>query len=361
MMIKRHAIIVSLFLLLLRKTIQPFFAIVQLEGLKKICTIFFFFTCISCNSQPPFGADHLLPEKTIALPGVKGRIDHMAVNLKDQIIYMAALGNNSLEIINLANGVIIHSIRNLNEPQGVAYIPQHNEIFIANGGDGVCSFYSAKDFKKITVINLPSDADDVRYDSANKKIYVGYGNGGIAIIDVDTHKQVGDIKLPAHPEGFQIDRSLNRLYVNLPDADKIGVADLGNQQLITLWNNIGKANFPMTIDTANHYVFVGYRNPPKLAVINERTGKAVSIVAMVGDADDLYYDENSKQIFVSGGGGAVQLFRKEGNGYKQVTSMATRTGGRTSLLIPQLKLFVLAEQATRNKKAELLVYKIGKS
>ena len=357
---KRHAITVFLLFTLLHKTTQQFFAIIKLKEFKKLCTIFLVFTCISCNSQPSFGLSHLLLEKTIHLAGIKGRIDHMDVNLKDQIVYMAALGNNSLEIISLANGTTIHSIKNLDEPQGVAYIPQHNEIFVANGGNGVCNFYSAKDFKKIAAVNLSSDADDVRYDSADKKIYVGYGAGGIAIIDANAHKQIGDIKLPAHPEGFQIDKSLNRLYVNLPDADKIGVVDVNKQQLIALWNNVSKANFPMAIDTANHYIFVGYRSPAKLAVIDGRTGKIVSTFAMVSDADDLYYDEDSQQAFVSGGGGAVQLFRKEGNKYKQVASITTRSGGRTSLLIPQLKFFVLAERAAQNREAELLVYKIVK-
>src|SRR5260221_8672981 len=171
-----------------------------------------------CNGQKEFGANLLHLHKTIPLPGVKGRIDHMDINLKEQVLYVAALGNNTVEAVDLKNGRVIHSIKNLDEPQGIGYIPQHQEIFIANGGNGDCYFYNAHSFEKVAAIHLSSDADDVRYDSAERKIYVGYGAGGIAIIDADSHKQTGDIKLPAHPESFQIDKKLNLLFVNLPDA-----------------------------------------------------------------------------------------------------------------------------------------------
>src|SRR5260221_3449583 len=121
---------------------------------------------------------HLVLEKTIPLQ-VKGRIDHLDVNLKDQVVYIAALGNNSLEVADLRLAKVIHSIKWLDEPQGVAYIPQTREILVANGGTGDCYFYNSLSFEKTGTIHLESDADDVRYDSAAKKIYVGYGHGGI--------------------------------------------------------------------------------------------------------------------------------------------------------------------------------------
>src|SRR3982751_1870736 len=103
---------------------------------------------LSCTGQKPFGSQYLTLDKAISLPGVKGRIDHMDVNLKGQIVYMAALGNNTLEAIDLKTGKVIHSIKGLDEPQGVAYIPQHQEIFVANGGSGDCNFYNAITFEK---------------------------------------------------------------------------------------------------------------------------------------------------------------------------------------------------------------------
>src|SRR5665213_3186848 len=111
-----------------------------------------------CKGQGSFGINLLQLRKTIELPAVKGRIDHLDINLKDQILYVAALGNNTLEAVDLRTGKVIHSIKGLDEPQGVGYIPQTGEILVANGGSGDCYFYDARSFGKTATIHLDSDA-----------------------------------------------------------------------------------------------------------------------------------------------------------------------------------------------------------
>ena len=312
----------------------------------------------SCKSQSTFGEKYLQLNKTIELPNVSGRIDHIDVNVKEKIVYVAALGNNTLEVVDLTNGKVIHSILGLDEPQGVGYIPQTNEIFVANGDSGDCYFYNASSFEKTATIHLSSDADDVRYDSASHTIYVGYGEGGIAIIDANTHKQTGDVKLPAHPEGFQIDNKANVILVNVPDKNMIGVIDLAQLKLTYSWKrNFPSANFPMALDVQNNIVFIGYRHPARLVVLDITTGKEISSHNMVGDVDDLYYDENKKRVYISGGGGYINIFQQDASGtFKQIMNMATRSGARTSLFIPQLQLLVLAERAEYGNPARLLIY-----
>jgi DNA-binding beta-propeller fold protein YncE len=313
----------------------------------------------ACHGQSIIDTNQLVPQQIIVLPNVKGRIDHLDVDKKEGVVYVAALGNNTLEAVDLLHGKVLHSIAGLDEPQGVGYIPQQHEIFVANGGSGQCDFYNASTYEKITSLKLSSDADDVRYDSIEKKVYVGYGEGGIAIIDAVSHKQVGDIELPAHPEGFQLDKALNRLYVNVPDAHLIAVIDLEKQQVVERWKTVGSANFPMAIDTTNHVLFVGYRRPAQFSALDGRSGKILATEETVGDMDDLYFDPPTRQVMVSGGGGAVEVFQQEGNGYHKVAHLPTRNGARTSLLIPSLRLFVLAERAADGKKADLLIYKLA--
>jgi DNA-binding beta-propeller fold protein YncE len=329
--------------------------------IKTLSLFICFCICLgSCKGQKPFGAEHLVLEQSISLPNVRGRIDHLDVNIKDQVIYIAALGNNSLEIADIKSGKRVHSIGGLNEPQGVAYIPQQNEIFVSNGGDGKCYFFNALTYQKMAAVDLSSDADDVRYDSAERKIYVGYGDGGIAMIDADSHKQVGDVKLSGHPEGFQIDKSLSLLYVNIPDSKTIAIIDLKSFKLKeTLSTHDLKANFPMSIDTIRHRIFIGYRHPAKLVVLNGKTGKEISKSDMVADVDDVYYDYSKKEILVSGGGGFINVFREDTEGNEtQVANIKTENGARTSLLIPQLKIFVLAVRATGNTEAQLQLYRV---
>jgi DNA-binding beta-propeller fold protein YncE len=315
----------------------------------------------SCNAQSTFGANYLNLVETIPMPEVRGRIDHLDVNLKRQLIYVADLGNNTVEVANLFTGKIIHSIQGLDEPQGVGYIPQHEEIFVANGGSGDCYFYSAINYEKVATIHLSSDADDVRYDSVGRKIYVGYGSGGIAVVDADSRKVIGDIKLPAHPESFQIDKRLNRLFVNLPDANMVGVVDLNQLKLIEKWTKeSSKANFPMALDPNNQRVFVGYRHPAKLVVFDSKTGNKITSNTMAGDADDLYYDDATKCIIVSGGEGYINLFKQaDDNTYKQIANIPSRNGARTSLLVPEFRVFVLACRALGDKSASLQIYKLA--
>lgn len=320
-----------------------------------------------CKAQTTFGENYLQVTKIISLPGVKGRIDHLDINLKKQIVYIAALESNTVEVVDINNGKVLHSITGLDEPQGIAYLPQNQEIFVANGGNGECYFFNANTFQKVATVKLKSDADDVRYDSADKKIYVGYGRGGIAIIDEASHKQTGNVKLPCHPEGFQIDTKTNLLYINLPSSNLISVVDLKQLKLIrNLSENYRSGNFPMALDSSAERLFIGYRHPGKLVVMNSKSGHRISVSDLTNDSDDLFFDEETKRIYVSCGGGYnnlgyINIFQLEdGEKCKQIANIPTRNGARTSLLVLQLNLFLLTEPSVYSHDGELMVYKVQK-
>jgi len=316
----------------------------------------------SCNHLKGYGQNMLKLEKEIPMPGVKGRIDHMDINLNDQVAYAAALGNNTVEVIDLKSGKILHSITGLSEPQGVGYIPKHHELFVANGGTGECIFYNAVTWQKVASIKYDDDADDVRYEANSNRIYVGYGSGGIGVIDAATHKKISDIALPAHPESFQLDAKEGKIWINLPGSGMIGVADLKTNKLVAKWKRLlPRANFPMAYDSIQHRIMVGYRIPAMLKVLDSHSGKEIFSSGMVSDVDDFYWDEKTKQILISGGGGSINIFRQTGTTtYKQVADIPTRSGARTSLWLPELRLFLLAERATDDKPASLLVYRMDK-
>jgi hypothetical protein len=314
----------------------------------------------SCSHTTGFAQSALKLSKEINLPNVKGRIDHLDIDVQNQLVFVAALGNNTVEVADIKTGKVLHSITGLSEPQGLAYIAKHHELFIANGGTGECMFYNTANWQKIASVKYDDDADDARYDADADQIYVGYGSGGIGIIDAATHKQIADINLPAHPESFQLDAKANRLWVNLPGAGMIGVADIKQHKLIDKWKKLlPRANFPMAYDESQHRVIVGYRVPATLKILDSNTGKEIFSSGMAGDADDLYWDEKIKQILVSGGSGSVNVFKQTGpTTYKEVANIPTRNGARTSLWVPELRLFILAARETDGKPAALLIYRL---
>src|SRR5256712_11732934 len=118
--------------------------------------------------------------QTIPLPNVEGRIDHMAVDLKGQRLFIAALGNNTVEVLDLRAGKRIRSITGLHEPQGVGFIPEFNKIFVANAKRGACEVFDGSAFKPMKGIKFSDDADNIRYDAGARRVYVrdGSGRGG---------------------------------------------------------------------------------------------------------------------------------------------------------------------------------------
>jgi YVTN family beta-propeller protein len=299
--------------------------------------------------------------KKINLPGVKGRIDHMAYDAEDHLIFISALGNNTVEVINTSTWNVVHTIKGLHEPQGVLYIPSLKRLVVANGGNGECIFYDVPAYKVISVIDLKDDADNIRFDAASNKIYVGYGNGGIAIIDGNTMRQVGVISLDGHPESFQISKKQNRIYINIPDKDETVVADLLNNTVIAKWKNSGaSSNFPMALDEYNDRLFIGYRSPATLQTINRVTGKVTDSSNCSGDADDVFYNFSDSLVFVSAGKGFVDEFKA--NPQKEILlfdHIKTSSGARTSLLLPAEKKFLLAVPARAGEPAALWIYTIN--
>jgi len=320
----------------------------------------FSFVLLGCRAQPSTQNQMLPLINTIALPGVGGRIDHLAFDQRTQKIFVAALGNNTIEVVDVKANTTIHSIQQLSEPQGIAYISESNTIFVANGHKGVCDVFNADNFQKITSIQLPGDADNVRYDSINKKIYVGYGDGGIAIIDATSFKQMADIKLEGHPESFQLDIAAKKIFVNVPDKQQVEIIDLEKIQVTYKWKlTEARSNFPMSLDAVNHRLFIGCRRPAKLLVLDTNGGKLITTVDTDNDVDDLFYDSRTHNIYLSCGGGYVDIIKQlNADTYQLTEKIASRSGARTSLLIPQLNRLIVASPKSFSTGAALLVYAI---
>jgi YVTN family beta-propeller protein len=104
-------------------------------------------------------------ETKIPLGDVRGRIDHMAVDLKRQRLFVAELGNDSLGVIDFANRKLIRTITGLKEPQGVGYEPATDTIYVANAGDGSVRLFEGSDYNSVGRIELGNDADNIRIDA----------------------------------------------------------------------------------------------------------------------------------------------------------------------------------------------------
>ena len=300
--------------------------------------------------------------QTIPLPNVTGRIDHLGVDKKGERLFVAELGNNSVDVIDLKGGKRISSVTNgLNEPQGIAFVPELNRLFVANRADGSVDIFDGKTFTLLQTLKLNGDADNIRYDSNNGLVYVGYGNGGLAVFNAASGEKLGNIPLPGHPESFQIEKFGNKVFVNVPDDDSIIVADKKNFKVISKWSlTSATQNFPMEIDEGNHRLFVGFRDPAKVIVYDTESGREVASFNTAKDVDDIFYDAANKQIYISGGEGAVDIFKqRDTDHYDLVNRIQSVQGARTSLFVPELIQLYLAVPEHRGQEAQIQIYQVG--
>ena len=298
------------------------------------------------TAAPAADPGPLVLESTIPLPNVRGRIDHLAIDRGRQRLIVAALGNDTVEVVDLRNGKLHQRMSNLKEPQGVAYADKADIVFIASAGDGSVMIFQAEDLKPLGRINLKKDADNIRIDVRNNNVVVGYGDGGLAIIDPVTRNVIGTIALQGHPEGFQIDPVTGRAFVNVPDANQIAVVDLDTRRQIATWKvPEAQSNFPMALDSTKNVLATVFRSPPRLVLFDIKTGTAAANLPTCGDADDVFFDAKRERIYVSCGAGEIAVFQRDGGTYRSLASVPTTSGARTSLFVPELDRLFLAVRA----------------
>lgn len=311
--------------------------------------------CVAAGAQPV--GSFLVLERTIPLDNVAGRIDHMAVDVSGRRLFVSALGNNTVEVVDLAQGKRTQSLSGFAEPQGIVYVPKFDRFFVANGSDGTCRICNGRTLETVGLVQLGDDADNVRYDEKSKRVYVGYGSGALAAIDARTGEKIADIPLSGHPESFRLAAG-GRIFVNIPEAGQIALVDAKRKTVTTTWPlTQARANFPMYLDAANNRLFIGCRKPARLLVYDASSGQIVATVPISQDTDDLFYDSSNKLIYISCGEGNIEVVEQmDADHYNKVETIPTAAGARTSLFVHELKMFCLAVPRRGNQEAEIRVY-----
>jgi len=297
-------------------------------------------------------------ETKIPLGEVRGRIDHMAVDLKRQRLFVAELGNDSVGIVDLPNRKLMSRIPGLKEPQGVGYEPTTDMLYVANAGDGSVRLFEGSDYKTAGRIELGSDADNIRIDATAKRIFIGYGSGALAVIDPSTRSKVGDISLEAHPEAFQIDPDTSQIFVNVPGARSIAVVDRVSEKQIGKWSLAYRsANFPMTLDHVHRQILVIFRAPAELGVFSMTDGKPIAAIETCGDADDLFIDAKRARVYVSCGAGFLDVLEAKEASYRRIARIPTVSGARTSLLVPEMDRLLVAIRGSSEEQAAIWMFR----
>lgn len=294
------------------------------------------------------------------MPGVKGRIDHFAVDVKGHRLFVAALGNNTVEVLDTAANKHLQSVPGFGEPQGLAYLPELNRLFVASGSADRVDVLDGSTFASVKRIEKLDDADNVRLDASAATVLVGYGKGALRLMHADTGEASGEVRLSGHPESFQLEQKGPRAFVNVPTAGHIAVVDRAKRELITTWAVQGaRANFPMTLDEAGRRLFIGARSPALLLVYDIDSGRNVARLQIGGDTDDLFFDAKRKRIYVVCGEGRVDVLRQETpDRYVPEASLKTASRARTGQFVPEDDRLYVAAPTMGSTPARILVYRV---
>jgi DNA-binding beta-propeller fold protein YncE len=315
----------------------------------------------------PQSSEPLKLLQTIPMPGVQGRLDHSAADVKGKRLFVAALGDNqnTVEVIDLQANQRVASIPGQSKPQGVFYSAELKKLFVANGTDGTCKIFDAATLKLIDSLTIGSDADHVGYDPATRYLYVGVGDakgGALSVIDTRTNKHVEDIKTDARPGGIKFDKGSPRIFVTLAGATTLGVVDRTKREQVATWSVSGvQGNVSLALDEKDHRLFAGSRMPPMISVFDTSSGKQISQVEGIAGIDDLWYDAQHKRIYASGGRGGDVGFvyvyqQKSADQYDLVSKVPTAAGAGTSLWVPELNRLYVAAPASEKQDAGIMVF-----
>ena len=341
-------------------------------------TVFTLAICVAfggCKSSQP-AASATAPPTTDAPPpmvltasvpleGVKGRFDHFAAG-KGRV-FVSGLGNNSVEVIDLFQGTRAHEITGVPNPQGVAFSPEANKLFVASE-KGKVYVYDGDSYKLLNTLDFDGGADNLRYDAATKRVYVGCGddekNSAIAAIDAMTGKRTDEVyKLGGEPESFQLEKSGPNIYVNVPDLKQILAINRTTKET-TRWTVTNLQNFPMALDEADHRIIVGTREPATISVFDTTSGKMVASLPTVQDTDDLYYSAEKKRVFVPGREGSIWVYQQnDPDHYALLAKIPTVLGAGTAGYFGRqgkgFDRFYLAVPQGANTNAEVRIYTVN--
>jgi len=306
--------------------------------------------------------------QTIPMPNVKGRIDHMDVDVKGKRLFVAGLENGSVEVVDLQAGRWTKSIPGFLKPQGIAHVAALNKLFVASGDDGMVRVFRDDTLELLDAIKLDLGPNRVAYDAGKQVLYVGYGGkdagkdyGEVGAIDARTDKKIFDVQVAAHPSEILLDKSGETLFVFISVASKLQVIDLKKREVRATWPVSSQRPGDAALDEASSRLLIGTRTPPELVAMDSKTGKEVAHLPTTEGMDGVYFDAARKRICISGGRGedvgSVFVYQQKGpDSYEIAGKIPTRPGAGTSFWSPELNRYYVAAPANGAEQAAILVF-----
>jgi len=322
-----------------------------------------------CSSA--LGQDHapLKLVTTIPLPGLHdGDFDHFAPDVDGHRLFLTGEENGKVLVLDTSTNKLIHTMEDVKAPHAILYRKDLKKLFIVEGDASAVKVYDSDTYQADAEIKVAVDADSIAYDPATNYLYVV--NGGreahtpyslISVIDTNTAKKLRDIKIASNRvEAIVLEKSGPRMFLNITGQNAVGVMDRNKFRLLATWplQEGDKMNVAMTLDEANHRLFVATRNPGKLIVLDSNSGKVITNMPAVGMVDDMSYDPQRKRLYLAGDQFVDVFQQKDADHYALLAKVPGSFRAKTAILVPELNRYYLAVPHHAEQQAEVRVYDI---
>ncbi|HTD12473.1 MAG TPA: hypothetical protein VK676_10430 [Steroidobacteraceae bacterium] len=317
----------------------------------------------------------------IPLPGVKGRLDHMGVDLEKKRLFVAAVADNTLEVVDLSGRRVLSTLAGFKDTQDALFLGgDFNKLYVSSL-DGHVRVFQGESFRLVQEFKVESDPNRLFYDPVTDLIYFGYGGqnagfdayGRVGILQpkrgAGYDQLVADMIAPTPRPGHLADIAMEDngiLLICDSRADLIYEFDTRKRELIKSWPASGDGAADMALDRTHHRLFVGTRSPPEMTVYDSLSGKTIQSLPAPQTMDGVYYDAALRRVYMTGGRwygtpdaspGWIYVYQeKDPDHYEIISQIKTRPGSGTSLLVPQFNSFYVASQAIGNQEAAVLIF-----
>ncbi len=303
----------------------------------------------------------------IPVPGMTGTWDHLAADARTGRLFANAQDIHSLKVFDLQSNRFIRTITGpFNRNQGAALLGNTGQLAISNGRSGTVTLLDSTTLEPPgKSVGIGLGADLMAYDAATKMLYVDHGGrdsnrgfGAVAIIDTARDELVADIPTDLRPAAMAIERSGARLFVCIPNANQVAVVDRPSRQITARFDlTNSKKPVSITFDEADKRLFVLTRTPAQLVVLDSDTGRTVTALPTVDEAEDVFYDAAHHRLYTTGLEGVVHCYRQlTPDHYELAARVPVKPHAGSSLLIPELNRFVVAVAQHGNEAPEIWVY-----
>jgi DNA-binding beta-propeller fold protein YncE len=299
--------------------------------------------------------------RAIGLGDLEGRLDHLALDAHRGRLFVTALAKGSVEVVDLARGIVVQSLPGLSRPQGALYVSGQDRLLVTCGGDGKLVLYDGATQARLTDLDVGLDADGLSFDERCGIVLVGAGQGQLVFVDLAAWSVVGRAEVEGHPEGFALDPAGKRAYVNVPSQGQIALVDLAARVRTDIWTIEGaSANFPLAVAPDDGAVLVGCRTPGNLVVVDPATGKGVIAGDLSAQADQLFVLDGGRRALITTGAGFLEIYeRGAGGAFARTLSFSTAVGARGGLVTSDGKRLYLAVPHRGQQPAEIREYDLA--